>query len=718
MPRAEVLIALLVALLGVGYRSTSASSVLRVPEDVSSLQDAIYQVQHLGVIDIAPGEYPVPSSGLQISNLGKSFTIRSRDGISSSVVLKGEGNRPVLIFDNTAPSLGGTVIFEGITFHGGFSNQDGRAGGVTLQRASAVFRNCRFVDNQGMQPNSGGGGTVVGQGSTALFEGCLWKNNSARLYGGGLAVGAGSEVSVLRSTFEGNTVSIPNHSPTAAGGGVHVSNSTVFIFGSVFKGNTAGYVGGGLYAIGSWAPGYRTRVTIWNTIFEANRAERHPSVSFPFPTESGAVHAEDNTLVHIHRSYFFFNSAMTLGGIGLYRAAVTVTHSYLRGNRATGVGPATGFGGAIGAISNDTSIDGSINYPAARLAVRHTLIEGVDLNRSQAASGIYVAGDTNRQYGLSGVPAQADLAQNRAKLVLENVALYNTDVEETPGAPGTGVGGGLVGDLADIEARDVLVVGADAIGATNSSGGAIALLNNSLLAGHRITLAYNTSHKFGGALFVQGSELHLFDCHIFGNEVSPGIAEGLYESYGSAIFTTPDSGRGLHVGGQLNGCTVSSNIGLPFFDDDRTSPPYNFFQYNGNRVFNTTFGGIVYRNSAYGFPYSPTGVPGLNNLVIDRTGVGPTRKSAIANVALTQKPALAAALSIPPLVHSSDPLHYLVYAWSGDNATLNANPLTSSHGLQTYSAAPATYVLSVNSGQQVVTARVLVMSAFLPYVGR
>ncbi|MEM1964268.1 MAG: hypothetical protein QW094_07380 [Candidatus Caldarchaeum sp.] len=690
----------------------ATNTLIRVPEDVPNLQSAIQQVPDQGVIDIAPGVYQVPSGGLFISNLGKSFTIRSRTGVSSSVILSGANAHPVLKFMNSSRSLGGRVTFEGITFADGVSNIDGIAGGVTLQNADAVFLNCQIINNKGYQPNSGGGGAAIGLNSRAAFVNCAWKNNVARLYGGGLAVGAESEVDVIGNTFEGNSTSIPNHAPTSAGGGVHVSNSSIRLSDSIFRNNSAGYVGGGLYAIGTWSADQpKSRVSVVRVTFEGNTARRHPSVSFPYPTEGGALHAEDNSLVTIYRSYFFSNTADAGGGVNLYRASVSVSYSYFKGNAAVGVGSANGFGGAIAAISNDTPfVDELINRPSARLTVKDTVIHGG--RTSQAASGIYIAGDTYRQYGTPGLPAMPGLS-NRAEATLERVIIYDTDVTETGGAPGTGVGGGIVGDLAKISATDLFIVGADAFG-SNSSGGGIALLNNSLLEGRRLTLAYNTSQKFGAAFFVQGSEIYLFDCKIYGNEVSPGVSEDLYASYGSAIFSAPDYSRGLPTSGQIKGCLISDNPGLLFFEDDNTAPPYNLLQYNDNRIYTNSFSGRVYRNSTYTCCLT---VEQLNSYILNRPGIGQTAKSVQPNIALATMPPTADLYVLPPAVFPSDPLHFLAFAWSGSSAMLNEESLSKRFDLLARTTITS-YTMNLNNGQIVLTRAPgsLVNKAFLPSI--
>ncbi len=65
-----------------------ATAQIHVPEDVSSLQQAIQQVSNGGVIEVSDGTYAVPSNGFRIQRPA-SFTIRAAAG--ATVILDGRG---------------------------------------------------------------------------------------------------------------------------------------------------------------------------------------------------------------------------------------------------------------------------------------------------------------------------------------------------------------------------------------------------------------------------------------------------------------------------------------------------------------------------------------------------------------------------------------------------------------------------------------------------
>ncbi|MGC8786469.1 MAG: hypothetical protein ACP5Q1_03485 [Anaerolineae bacterium] len=684
------------------------TSFIRVPQD-ADLQIAINEVSEGGMIEIAAGTYPSPIGGFVISDLGKTFTIRAAAG--ATVILDGGGSREIITFVNSHIDLGGLVTFQDLIFANGKATSDGRAGGATLQRAQAHFLRCTFRNNQGVQPNTGGGGVLVALGSRATFKDCKWEGNAAKNFGGGLAVNDQAEVTIYNSLFVNNKTNVLGHSLTAAGGAIHVGNSILMVDGSRFEGNQAGYVGGAIYAIGNWGNG--TRVVVGDSVFMQNSVA--PAYTLPWPTEGGAFHAEDQTIATIYDSRFIRNQAMTGGALSLYRAVVNVSRTVFQDNMATGTGAANGFGGAISAVSNDTPADGDENRRAAQLTVVDSVITSTLSYTGQSGGGIYTAGDGNRAYGLNGVSQQGMPADNRATVILERVIVFNTHVQEAVGVPGTGVGAAILVDLVDLTVKDSMIMSNKAAGTGNSSGGGLAIINNSLARLERVTVAYNAVGKFGGGIFVQGSTIQAQDCALFGNRVDNG-------EYGSAIFAAPDDWRNIDAEGFLFKCTVSDNVGLPIFDDDRDTPggPINDVRYNTNRIYPPQEG-YVYRNSLVG----KRDVDGLNGLTVVRIQSGRnTKKVESPNIRFSTQPAVGTLLAIPPysLPFSSITLHYyLGFSWSGISAELNGALLVTKAGvIEVAGAGVYTLTVTGDSSTLTVTAeiRALQRSIYLPLVMR
>lgn len=701
-------------------RAVSDENVILVPEDVANLQDAINQVVDGGVIEISPGNYSSPKGGFVINNPRKAFTIRASK--KGQVVLDGGGTRDILRFINQDLSLGGVVRFDGLEFANGFSSTDGIAGGVTLHRAKAVFVDCIFRNNQGYQGSTGGGGVVVALGSIISFENCTWESNSARNFGGGIAIEDQSSVQITNSEFKNNRTNVVNHALTASGGGIHVGNSDLSVSNTTFVNNRAGYVGGAIFVIGTWSEPIsvpRSTVIITNCTFSDNKSSRDPSVVANFPTEGGAFHAEDQTLARIRSSKFVTNQAMIGGAVNLYRSIVEVDNSVFFGNQATGAGPANGFGGAISAVSNDTGMDGNVNRRPANLIVNNSLIQGnyggINIV-GQAGGGIYVAGDGNRAYGVNGASKIGAPQDNRASVSIDKTIFLDTDVQEMPGAAGTGIGGAIMVDLADLTVSDSLIMLADALGETNSAGGGLAIINQSKALISGTTVARNTAGKFGAGVFVQGSEISLSKCKLFADEISPGVNESMDSSYGAAIFISPDFGRNIPVVGYVSDCSISNNIGLSIFEQDRISGPANEVIYNNNQVYSTSFNDVIFSNSIGG--YCCKNVSELNNLVISRDNGVNTKKAEIANSFAQNELSLGTLLAMPSYITAYNPVSLpiqLAYAWNGEKASLNGKPLSDGAGLYSVSDG-GEYNLSVDD--QVFSIEILKLDKqiFVPFL--
>ncbi len=679
------------------------ATIIYVPHD-TDLQTAINQIEDGGIIEIAEGTYTSPSGGFVLNNLGKSFTIRAAD--SDTVLLDGANTHEIITFINSQPEQGGTVTFQNLIFANGHTTTDGRAGGVTLQKASAQFQQCTFRNNQGQQPNTGGGGVLIASNSIATFKTCIWSDNTDKHFGGGMAIEDQSKVLITDSSFTNNKTNVSDHSQTSAGGAIHVGNSQLYVLDTQFEGNQAGYVGGAVYAIGNW--GQQATIFIANSAFTNNIVL--PAYTLPWPTEGGAFHAEDQTVAMIDDSRFVKNQSMTGAAVNLYRANVRISNSVFQGNKATGTGAANGFGGAISAISNDTSVDGNINRRPAQLSIQNTVITNTITGASQSGGGIYIAGDSNRTYGQNGVSQSGTPADNRAKVTLERVIIFNTYVQEASGVPGTGVGAGILADLADLTIQDSMLIANQALGSDNSSGGGLAALNNSLVHLNRATVAHNRSGKFGGGMFIQGSTVQVENSYLFGNMVDNN-------TYGTAIFSSPDTSRNIDVSGYLSGCTMLNNSGRLIFDDDRdiTNVAINDVRYNANNLYASY---DIYQNSLAG-TYDVTG---LNNLIVYRAQNGrDTKKSSSPNIQMENAP-FGRLLVIPPYTnpYSNYPSeHYLGFSWYGDSATLNHNPITATAGVIKVSNS-GTYTLTVSGNNKTITVtadiKILSHTVYLPCI--
>ncbi len=687
--------------------AASAVDVVHVPGDVGDLQSAIAAVPNGGVIELAAGTYPSPTNGFIISDPGKFFAIRS--GGPAQAVLDGGGVRPVLRLENSAPVPGEQITFENLIFANGLSVTGGRAGGVTVARAHATFVDCSFVNNSSNAVDTGGGGTFVWGGSQVIFIDCDWVGNTAKNEGAGLRLGQ-SKGFVHRGIFDSNRVNLPNHRDTATGGGFHVTNGTVRVTNTRFHNNQAGYAGGGFYVLGSWTDPIEEPAAdaiAANCTFVQNLAVSDPSVDFVNPTEGGGFHIEDHATVRIFHSRFIKNSAENGGGVNLYRADVEIENSVFKGNRATNIGPSTGFGGAIAAISNDVWSDGSVNRRSAILTIRDSYLQGrfEDVGTTAQIGGcLAVIGDGNRRWGEDGVSPPAGSEETRAIAVVEDVVFFDCDVQETDGADGTGVGGAIQAVLTDLALRDSMILRSDAFGdgaGTDwASGGALRSIIDATTSIEGSTLARNSAFRFGGGIYSEGSELFIIGSQLLNNSVD--------DIFGAHVFATPYQYRNLNQTGNIQDNTVinASDLGPLLFDGDWETGPINDTRYNRNTLFSVTQGQTVYRHS---FEPAQT-VSGLNSLIVNRLGLTPdTEKSQIDNVDPATAPTAGELLAVPVEVLSvtavgdaeSTTEVFAAYAWNGAIGTLNSEVLTDDAGVR--SVGVGSHTLDVDGDEYAVT---------------
>ncbi|MEW5870929.1 MAG: hypothetical protein AB1894_16770 [Chloroflexota bacterium] len=664
--------------------SLLSSSIIYVPgTNNKNLQTAINEVSDGGIIEIANGTYTSPSGGFSILDMNKSFTVRAAPG--ATVILNGAGSTRVLQFRNSVENSA-HIDFIGITFSNGFSSLDYIAAGVTLTKAKATFIDCAFFNNQkSMSPNRTVGDAVVVVNSTAFFYNATWQNNLSQ--DGGAAIGIrDSKVYIHNSRFINNQTTTTSTSEMPGGGAINVGNSTLNITNTRFEGNRSVGHGGAITAIGNVGTS-GMELLITNSTFYNNQATR--TISSPSPLEGGAIAVEDISIMRIFNSRFIRNSAKIGGALSIFRAKAEIYDSAFLGNQATDTIPTSGSGGAINFNYHDRS-----DY--ASLVIERTLFQGryeTVTTVAQFAGGLNVVGYDSAV---------------RPDVTLRKVVFYDLDVTTPSSSTKGGTGGAMLVYGANLLIEDSFVFNCDAVGPKGGIGGGLAILTSSVATLTRTAFAYNTADTFGGALFVQGANISITDSQFVRNEISPGVAENEYASYGAAIFTTIDSSLNRPVTGSVHNSIFIGQIGMAIFDDDRSSGPINDVIYNTNSFYETSFGDRVYRDSL-----TPTQNPeNLNTLIVTRSGgLPPTDKALLDNTRLTSAPTIAQILAMPasilPQSAAGDALPttttYVAYLWDGASADLNGTPLSTKTGIVSTTTA-GQYTLSV--GTHVVSAQI------------
>jgi len=635
-------ILVLVAVLAMAAPA-AAETVIHVPNTVGTLAAALQAVPDGGVIELAGGTYPAPAGGFRLNNTGKGFTVRP-DG-TGSVILTGNGQTDILRFTNSSFGTSGALVFEDLIFEQGRASQAGIAAGVTVYEGEVTFVRCLFRLNVSTAATVGGG-LYVAEHARAMIIDTVFEDNTATTGGAGLGIRGDSVAWVSGCTFRRNRADVPNHNPGAGGGGINVGNSDLWVADSRFEDNSAGGFGGGLYAIGNWLLPYevpRTEVVVSNCEFIDNVAQRDASVtgSLP-PTEGGAVNSENQTRMRIFGSRFDNNQAMIGGGVNGYRSIIEIFDSVFYGNRATDrSSPSSGFGGAVKVSSDDGVPDGSNNRPSANLLIEGCLLHGQDYGTDANATVggcLFAAGDGVRLDGNPTVPDIGTVEENQAQVVVRSSILADCDTEGVSNQKGDG--GAVYVVVTHLVLEDSLVIDSDARGHASGggwAGGVMGILHSNMEI-TRTTIARNSAGQFGGALVVQGANLEMSESSFFSNVLDS-------QTYGAAMFSATDNGRGIDATGTVADCLFADHVGNTIFDDDRNSIslPINDMHYNNNEFWAQSAAAPIYQNALSG----RVNAAQLNNLVIDRVLGRPDTDKGFGNIDLSSAPRVAELMAAP-----------------------------------------------------------------------
>ena len=258
-----------IAALALVLGCSVAADVIRVPEDVLSVQHAIDRAKAGDTIDVAPGRYREA-----IDLRGKSILVQGRDGAASTII-DATGLDESVVRCITAEGPG--TVLVGMTFTGGTGHRGLRGidtalgGGLLALGASPTIRDCVFLENSA---SHNGGGAYCGPAADVRFEQCRFESNTAEKGGGLLSVS--SRPVMIDCVFKSNEASY-------CGGGLFAAKgSRPVLRGCSFITNRAAYQGGGACSLDSAGE-------ILDSSFERNRAGSHGgAVYFGFRTSMEA----------------------------------------------------------------------------------------------------------------------------------------------------------------------------------------------------------------------------------------------------------------------------------------------------------------------------------------------------------------------------------------------------------------------------------------------
>ncbi|MAY75055.1 MAG: hypothetical protein CMJ31_10135 [Phycisphaerae bacterium] len=274
-----------------------AEAILRVPEDVADLHDAVAVAPDGATIELAVGEYRL-SRPLVVRN-------RSLNVVSEGAVLDGadagaQDGMFVAACDDSASDALPSINFSGLTLRHG-TGASSRSGGITATNVRLSLNGLRF---EACHADEGGAVRTVG-GSLSV-SGCVFSRCSSD--------GDGGAVSAARAT-------------------------DVRIGGSTFVENRAGRAGGAVSVADA------DRMSISGGAMELNEAE-----------DGGAVASLRCEALTVRRTRFGRNAAENGGGaVSASDTAMEMTEAILTGNRAkAGGGVALTDGGAASIVACST----------------------------------------------------------------------------------------------------------------------------------------------------------------------------------------------------------------------------------------------------------------------------------------------------------------------------------------------------------------------------
>ena len=500
------------------------------------------------VIDVSPGTY---TESLMIDTTNRSFTVRGIGGASVTVIRPQTVGVAILRVLRAT----GVIRFEGLTFTGG-AGSAGNGGGLTIHDASPIIEKCIFDGNSAPQ---GGGALIIH--SNPQFVDSIFRNNTATDGGGGVTIGVGSRATFRTTQIVNNRSGVST--PTGSGGGVHVHDSSAIFRGSTITNNQAKFAGGGIMHLGPFGSGFGTAILVLEDSFvEGNVATRFSPTPAFGPSGGGGVHIEDNAVAYVIRTKVAGNIADIAGGLSSHRARYDIQSSFIESNQAVDPFGVGGFGGGIGAFSNN--LPGEPMHPSAVVSLRDTVVAGNTANKGGA---IAISGDH-----LCGSSSCPPAGANRAVLsIVESLLDANSASQQA---------GGITADRTNLTITNSFVTNNAVTAANDAYGGGVLMVGTTSAVITGATIARNSANTIGGGLAVgDGSTVTVEQSRIYQN--------------------TSASGGGIYVGndgspsGIVRTSVIADNANDQIFEQACAGQP--ILQYRDNQIVPRA-GGNAYRS--------------------------------------------------------------------------------------------------------------------------
>lgn len=485
--RIPVAVVLVASVLQVG----AFGEIINVPGDQPSLQFAVFFAKSGDEVVLAPGEYFEP-----INFNGKAITVRSTDPLDPAIV--------------EATIINGSALNTVVICNSG-EGPDSVLSGLVIKNGLAAL----------LGTNGGG---MLNDGSSPTVSHCIFTENHATLFGGGMANVNGSNPTITDCSFIANTTDAGG-----GGGGMYNNSSSPIVTGCLFSQNIVTNSGGGLYNSSS-------DPTITSTAFVQNASSNgggmynlgsaplvidctfDGNVATGFGDGGGMRNANSDTTV-INSTFTANTAGDRAGGMYSTGGALLVTGCLFRDNTAQV------WGGAMyNSGSSSTVIDCLFTA-----------------NGSNGAGGAMMNGGI-AEGGVRPVIANCTFMGNTAvgfggAMVIwfdsETMVTNCTFRDNTAGSSG----GGLVAAWHGLPSlRNCTFIGNGA----GSEGGAVSLSGDSVVSLQNCSIQGNAAHSEGGAMYVNGAVPTLTNCILWDN--SPDEIVEIGESIVTVTYSNVEGG--------------------------------------------------------------------------------------------------------------------------------------------------------------------------------
>lgn len=314
-----ILLSVVVLLTLIGY---TPAATRRVPDEYSTIQDAINAAVNGDVVSVAPDTY-TGDGNRDIDFLGKAITVRSTDPNDPNIVA-------ATIIDCQGTQ---TNQHRGFYFHNqegpksilaGFTIKYGNAkcgGGIYCIESSPTIVSCTFSDNMAVQYEYVYSLSIPEYGSSRIDN-----NSDIRIMcppPPPQRRGNGAGICCVDSNAVVENCKFFNNYAYEQGGGMYSMSGDPTLINCTFTQNSAGG-GGGMANLEGSSP------TLKNCTFNENTAE----------TGGGGMRNADNSNPALTNCTFQDNSAGWSGGLGNYYSSPTLTNCAFIGNSAVNNGGA------------------------------------------------------------------------------------------------------------------------------------------------------------------------------------------------------------------------------------------------------------------------------------------------------------------------------------------------------------------------------------------